>query len=166
MVVSYLQNHEDAEEVIQDTIISALNGLSNYRSEASLQTWVYRIAVNKCRDCLRKRSTLKFSYKDTTSLLDNDNMMRFEPVEFEHPGVLLESKEQMQLLFDGINKLPPQQKEAIILMKFDHKSQKEAAETMGISTKAVESLISRGKQNLKHYFEENGLDYYNAMIKK
>lgn len=159
VVLSYVQNNEDAEEVTQDTLISALQGLKRFKSESKLKTWVYSIAINKSKDFLRYKGRQKRS-GNVVSIFgrneDSDKVIH-EPVNFIHPGIELESKEQMDLLFAGINQLPEKQKEALILAKLEQMPQKEIAELMGTSLKAVESLLSRAKAGLKAYLDQEGI---------
>lgn len=157
VVLSYVQSHEDAEEIIQDTILAAINGISGFKSNANIKTWVYRIAINKSKDVLKFRSRKKRIGK-VISLSKNDAEVRaFEPKNFIHPGVELESKEQMDMLFGAINKLPAKQKEALIMAKLERMPVKEIASLMDTSPKAVESLLSRAKTNLKSYLREIGI---------
>lgn len=88
----------------------------------------------------------------------NDNPTNhIEPATFVHPGIVLESKEQMDMLFSAINQLPENQKKALILAKLDKMPQKEIASIMNLSLKAVESLLTRAKGNLRTYLESEGI---------
>ncbi|MBT3543814.1 MAG: RNA polymerase sigma factor [Saprospiraceae bacterium] len=158
-VLSYVQNKEDAEEIIQDTLISALSGLKGFKNEASLKTWVYSIALNKSKDFLKYKSRKKRSGKiiSINKADQNERAQYFEPSNFIHPGIELESKEQMDIIFTAINQLSENQKTAIILAKFDKIPQKEIADIMGLSLKALESLLNRAKSNLKEYLEGEGI---------
>lgn len=164
VILSYVQNNEDAEEVTQDTLISALKGLKEFKSESKLKTWVYSIAINKSKDFLRYKGRQKRSGHVISIFGRNEDSDKviYEPVNFIHPGVELESKEQMDLLFNGINQLPEKQKEALILAKLEQMPQKEISELMGISLKAVESLISRAKAGLKKFLEEEGIKIFKS----
>lgn len=161
VVLSYLQSKEDAEEVVQDTLLATLNGIKNFKSESSLKTWVYRIAINKSKDALKFRNRKK-RYAEVISISKNSRVDRgdLEVSSFMHPGIRLESKEQMELLFRGINELPESQKEALILAKLEQMSMKEIAEVMKTSPKAVESLLSRAKTNFRAYLETEGINRY------
>lgn len=68
---------------------------------------------------------------------------------FDHPGIIAERKENARFLFAAIDGLLENQKTAFILFHIEELSQKEIAEIMGITPKAVESLIQRAKANLK-----------------
>lgn len=143
-------NKEDTEEVVQDCLIAALNGLSKFKNDASLKTWMYAISINKAKDLLKyrsrqKRSGMMVEIQDTSA------------VEHFHPGVQLESQEEMSFMARGINGLPENQKTALIMAKFDHKTQAEIAEIMGVSVKAVESLLSRAKSNFKKYLQNQDI---------
>ena len=160
-MLSYVQSNEDAEEVVQDTLIAALNGINKFKSESSIKTWVYRIAINKSKDAVKYKSRKK-RFGRVISISDNSGSRGSDvlPPNFSHPGIELESKEQMNLLFQGINELPEKQKEALILAKLEQMSMKEIAVVMDTSPKAVESLLSRAKSNFKTYLETEGIYIY------
>ena len=140
-------------------MISALSGLKRFKNEATLKTWVYSIALNKSKDFLKYKSRKKRSGKIISiNKTDGDESVPyFEPSNFIHPGIELESKEQMDILFGAINQLPENQKTALILAKLDKIPQKEIADIMDLSLKAVESLLTRAKSNLRKYLENEGI---------
>ncbi|MBP6673469.1 MAG: RNA polymerase sigma factor, partial [Bacteroidetes bacterium] len=99
-----------------------------------------------------KRTQKRFAF--ITSLFGRDESgNEIDPGHFDHPGVLLEDKEELERLFSFIDRLPEKQRTAIILMKIEDRSQKEAAEIMNITPKALESLIQRAKQSLSSMME-------------
>jgi RNA polymerase sigma-70 factor (ECF subfamily) len=146
--LQYVQNREDAEEITQDVFLSVHDNLGNFKQNSKLSTWLYRITINKSIDFLKWRHRKK-RYALLTNLFKREENLFFEPKEFNHPGVLLEDKEELGQLFALINSLPENQKTALILLKIEDLSQKEAAEVMQISTKALESLFQRAKINLE-----------------
>ncbi len=164
-IYSYVGNKEDAEELTQDTLIAALGSLDKFRNEAMIKTWVYAIAINKSKDLLKYRTRKKRFGKIISISNRDENMQSYEHTEFMHPGIVLESKEQMKILFSAINQLPEFQKTALILSKLDSKSQKEISEIMNISIKAVESLLSRSKSNLRAYLESEDITHFNTFRK-
>lgn len=147
LALHYVQNSEDAQEITQDVFVAVFEHMSDFRGEAQISTWIHRITINKSLDFLRHRKRKK-RFASVFSIF-TQNQEAIEIPHFDHPGILLESQEEMKIIFDAINQLPEQQKTALILMKLENLSQQEAAEIMKISTKAVESLISRAKQKLK-----------------
>lgn len=155
LALQYTQNSEDAEEITQDVFISVHEKLHTFQHQANIKTWIYRIAINKSLDFIKsKRRQKRFGF--VISLFKNDGeSSHLEISVMSHPGIEMENKEQLEILFNAINKLPDQQKTALILLKIDQKSQKEVAEIMEISAKAVESLFQRAKENLKSYLQQN-----------
>lgn len=148
LALNYLQNAEDAEEVTHDVFVAIHQKLNSFNQQASISTWVYRIAINKCLDFLKTKQRQKRFAIFANLFFDNSTQIKHDRVEWNHPGVLLEDKEALARLFAKINDLPPQQKTALLLLKVENKSQAETAEIMQISIKAVESLLQRAKQNL------------------
>lgn len=145
LCLNYLQNREDAEEATQDVFVKVYDKLSAFRSESSLKTWIYRIAVNHCHDKVKSRKRIWWK---TLLTLDN-GPERAEFARFDHPGVQLEDREALELLYRQINALPEQQKTAIILRYLEDLSPPEIAAIMSLSVKAVESLLQRGKLKLQ-----------------
>ena len=156
IVYSYLRNNEDAEEVIQDTILQAILNIKKFNSRSKAQTWVYRIAINKAKDLLKYKSRKKRSAL-ITSL---DTEMLISPMvtknSYAHPERELINQEDVDYLFDAINQLPLNQREALVLMKLEGRSAKEVAIILDKSIKGVEGLIVRAKSNLlKHLKKQN-----------
>ena len=143
----YVQNREDAEEITQDIFITVYEKLPEFRAEAKISTWLYRITVNRCIDFERTRKRKK-RFAFISSIFGQDNNIMIDVPEFNHPGILMEQQEEMKQIFYALNRLPERQKTVIILLKIEEKSQAETAAIMGIGIKAVESLFQRAKNNL------------------
>ncbi len=155
LALNYVQNIEDAEEITQDVFVTVYQSLSSFQNNASISTWMYRITINKCLDFIKAKQRKKRFAFLTSLFYDNTNDLKFNPPEHNHPGVLLEDKEELEELFKKINELPDNQKTALILQKIDKMTQVEVAEIMNISPKAVESLIQRAKTNLLKKISNN-----------
>lgn len=152
-VLSYTKNEEDAEELLQDVFLTIYNSSQSYRSEAKVSTWIYRISVNKSLDFLRKKNSKK-RFGIFASLYKKDSSeIKYESVDFIHPGVKLENQEDSKILFKVIDELSENQKTAFILTQIEDLPQQEVAEIMNITRKAVESLVQRAKSNLKKVLE-------------
>ena len=118
---------------------------SKFKAEAAVSTWIYRITVNAALNQLKKKKRFSF-LRFGTDIPDKPD--------FEHPGVLLENKENAKNLFKVINTLPDAQKTAFILSFVEGLPRQEVADIMETSLKAVESLLQRGKQNLRKKLEK------------
>ncbi|WP_317897318.1 RNA polymerase sigma factor [Aurantibacillus circumpalustris] len=148
LALHYAQNTEDAEEITQDVFVAIHQSLHVFQEKSQLGTWIYRITVNKSLDFIKARNRKKrFAFITSLFTTDSEKELHNRP-NFDHPGMLLEQKESLKILFNHINDLPVNQKTALILSKIEQQSQKEIAQIMNISPKAAESLIQRAKKNL------------------
>lgn len=149
LALQYVQNIEDAEEIVQDVFISIHENLSKFKENSKLSTWIYRITINKSLDLIKQKNAKKRKGFFVSIFNSNErNGVDKEIPDFNHPGVQIEDKEQLAILFKKINALPENQKTAIILSKIEDKNMKEVSEIMEISIKALESLLQRAKINL------------------
>jgi len=147
LCLNYVQNRQDAEEVTQDVFVKVHDGMAEFRGEAAMRTWIYRISINACLDRIKAAKRAK---RSVWSMLGFSGIEeRIAGSDFDHPGVGLEQREATERIFQQINALPAQQKTALLLKTMEGLSQHEVAEVMGTSAKAVESLLSRARQQLK-----------------
>ncbi|MDP3928368.1 MAG: RNA polymerase sigma factor [Bacteroidota bacterium] len=149
LALHYVQNTEDAEEITQDVFIQIYEKHHTFREESSFGTWVYRITINQSLNFIRAKSRQKRFAIFSSLFHFNEGSLKHDQFDFNHPGILMEEKESMKILFTHINDLPVQQRTVLILMKIENKSQKEVSEILEISAKAVESLMQRAKVNLR-----------------
>jgi RNA polymerase sigma factor (sigma-70 family) len=151
--LSFVQSKEDAEDLTQEVFIEVYHSLEKFKGQSSVSTWIYRITVNKSLDHLRKINRKK-RFGFMTSLFHKESgEVNIDAGHFDHPGILLEKKEKAKMLFEVIDDLSGNQKTAFILYHVEELSQKEIAEVMGLSAKAVESLIARARSTLRTKLE-------------
>jgi RNA polymerase sigma factor (sigma-70 family) len=148
-----VQNSEDAEDVAQEVFIQVYRSIDQFKGDARLSTWIYRITTTKALDHIRSRKRKK-RFAFITSLFGPNDELIHEPVDFQHPGVALDRKEQAALLFRMIEQLPENQKVAFTLHKTEELSYQEISDVMQISVSAVESLLFRARQNLRKLLEK------------
>ncbi len=152
--MGFLKDREEAEDTAQEVFIEIYKSLKNFKGDCALSTWIYRIATSKSIDLIRKKNRKKrfaiFNRNiepDDTGNKDNSNF-----------GIDIEKRERFNALYKTLAMIPENQRIALTLNKIEGFSYKEISETMKTTAKAVESLISRGKANLKkklnkHYNE-------------
>lgn len=158
LALSYVQNSEDAEEITQDVFIAVYQSITSFKAQANIKTWIYRIAINKSLDFIKTKKRQKRFSQLTSLFFDNSSEIKYQESDFKHPGIILEEKEAIMHLFKIINQLPDNQKTVLILSKIENKSQKEIAEIMNLSIKAVEALFQRAKKNIeKKIYPNKGL---------
>lgn len=148
-IISYVKNAEDAEELLQDVFLTIFSTASKFQFDSSVSTWIYRIAVNKSLDLLRKRNSQKRKGFFMSLYTKETGEVLFEPGDFDHPGVKMENMEDARLIFQAIDTLNEKQKTAFILTQIEGLPQKEVGDIMNLTRKSVESLVQRAKSKLK-----------------
>lgn len=155
LALQYVQNTEDAEEITQDVFVKVFDNLNSFKKQSSLKTWIYRMAINQSLDFIKAKKAQKRNFLSSIFSI-NDSNFKFQPSNFNHPGIELEQKEACQKIFEAINQLSDNQKTALILLKIEDKSQAETAEIMNLNLKALESLFQRAKNNLEILLNKKG----------
>lgn len=152
----FVMNREDAEDLAQEVFVEVYRSLEKFREESKLSTWIYRIAVTKSLDHLRrlKRKKRFSSLKRIVGL--DDPTAELPSSHDDNPEQALEEKERFAVLQKALDSLPDNQKTALLLSKQDGYSNGEIADILKTSVSAVESLIHRAKKNLhsklyRHY---------------
>jgi RNA polymerase sigma-70 factor (ECF subfamily) len=158
-VLGLVQNEMDAEDIIQEVFIQAYESIQSFKGDSKLSTWLYRIAISKALDFIRKKNRKKRSAV-IFRFLDPGKKEVEEPATFHHPGVVLEQRENAAMLFKAINELPEKQRIAFTLHKLESLSYQQIAAVLDTSLSSVESLMHRAKTNLR----ENLSEYYTNMI--
>jgi RNA polymerase sigma-70 factor (ECF subfamily) len=132
-----LGNGADAEDVAQEAMLRVWTHAPRWQPLAAFKTWLTRVVVNLCLD--RKRRAPWVELEAAGEIVD--------PA--PGAGELAEADERERLLAVGIEKLPARQRSAIVLTYSEGMSNAEVAEILGTSVSAVETLLVRGKQNLR-----------------
>ena len=158
----FVKNHTDAEDVAQEVFIEVYRSINKFREDAKLSTWLYRIAVNKSIDFLRKKKRKSWLGSIQSMFGSEEKLMVIEDNYQPNPQQTLEQNERKLVLENAIDKLVQNQKSVFILHKYEGLSYKEIAEIMNVSLSSVESLMHRAKKNLKkllyNYYQETMKD--------
>ena len=126
-----------AEDVAQETFLRLWKNVRRWRPDAPLSSWLHRVAYNLCIDILRRKTTV--SIDDVPEPADDA----------AGPAKALHRIELGLAVDAAIACLPERQAAAITLVHREEMSNIEAARIMGISVEAVESLLARGRRNLR-----------------
>jgi RNA polymerase sigma-70 factor (ECF subfamily) len=153
-------NREDAEDVAQIVFLTLYKKAATFRGDALLSTWLYRVAVNRALNVRRRRKWERvLGFFDGESDEDAAHMDRFEGDGSLRPDRQLERAEQGGLLQQALDKLPENQRTAMILHKYEGISYEEIALILKVSLSAVESLMHRAKGSLQKQLQ-NRLDEF------
>ncbi len=143
---SYMLGDTDtANDAAQETFLKAYQSLKNFRPNASIYTWLYRIAVNTCIDYKRK-STFETHFPHTTN--DTSHIEEQPSVDLS-PEKSYESKQIADALNNALNKLSLKLKTIIVMKEVEGLSYEEIADILDISIGTVKSRISRAREELK-----------------
>ena len=143
-----VQSDEDAEDIAQEVFVKVYESIHSFKGESKFSTWMYRITVTRSLDHLRKKKRKKrFAFVE--SLFNKNDELINDPPDFIHPGIVLEKKEDAKMLFKAIARLPQNQNIAFVLNKIEGLSYQQISEIMDMSESAVDSLLHRGKMNLR-----------------
>ncbi len=152
----FVHNRADAEDVAQEVFIEVYRSIGKFRADAKLSTWLYRIAVNKSIDFLRKKKRKSWIGSIQGMFESEDKAHAIADRHQPTPQKALEQTERKEILQAAIDKLPDNQRIAFTLHKYEDLSYKEVAKVMNTSLSSVESLMHRAKKNLKKKL----YDYY------
>lgn len=139
-----LSNRADAEEVVQSSFIKLWQRPSAFSgAKGRFTTWFYRVIINACHDLHRKRpNNVYVSDEEFENLSDHVDSEQLKAEQSQH------LTQQQRCLEEAIQQLPVSQRDAINLVVYSELPQREAAQIMGVSLKALESLLVRAKRSL------------------
>jgi len=133
-----LASRAEAEDAVQDVFLRLWTHAGRWRpGGAKFETWLYRVMLNQCYDRLRRRPTRPL--EEAAEVAD----------QALPPGALLDQGTMEQEIARALEGLPERQKAAILLCHFQECGNIEAAEIMGLSVEALESLLARGRRALR-----------------
>ncbi len=148
MAISIVQNEADAEDITQEVFVQVHQSVKSFKGDSKFSTWLYRITIAKALDHDKKRKRKK-RFAFIQNLFGENGEEQFTPIEFNHPGVQLENKENAAALFKALKQIPDNQRIAFTLNKIEGLNNHEIAVIMNTSFYAVESLLARAKANLR-----------------
>jgi RNA polymerase sigma-70 factor (ECF subfamily) len=152
-ILSMVRHREDAEDVLQETILSAYQHLHSFRGECKFSTWMTKIGINTSLMWLRKR---KFLLRTTCDVVTfdgqtlNEREFRDPKPDPEQRSISDQTHEQLSL---AIQRLPPYLRSAIELRYGKERSLKDIAETLGITQASAKSRVLRARNRLRRTLE-------------
>ncbi len=137
---------QDAEDIVQETFMAALNAIHRFRGDSKLRTWLFSIAAHKVADLYRR-----IKRRPEIVPLDMDTLLQAEGV---HPERVTEHLEVGQRVRQALLQLPPHYSTALILKYVDDMQVREIGEVMKRSEKSVESILVRARRLLSKILED------------
>ena len=137
----FLKNAEAAEDATQEVFVKMLKHANQFNGDAKLSTWLFSITANWCRDYLRKA--------DNKSKESDDVLVQLPAPTELSPDRSLERRENELLVRKALAELTPEQREAILLSRYQGLSYAEIAQIAGCSEGAVKTRVFRAMETLK-----------------
>jgi RNA polymerase sigma-70 factor (ECF subfamily) len=148
LAFNLLGNRDDALDLSQDVFLRIFRTLSSFRGQSALRTWIYRIVVNQARN--RQRWWRRRHRAEQVSL--DDYLRNFGDLEARQdilPDRLLASKETAAKIWQAMDRLPFEQRTALILREVDGLRYDEIAYSLDVAVGTVKSRLTRARQALR-----------------
>ncbi len=140
-----VENHDDANDVLQDTFIKAWSSIENFRGDAKLSTWLYKIAINESLTFIAKeRKRLNVSIDDEASMLVN-------AIEADEN---IDGDQLALELRKAIARLPEKQRIVFNMRYYDEMKYEQMAEILGTSVGALKTSYHLAVKKIEQYFSE------------
>ncbi len=137
---------QDAEDIVQETFVAALNAIHRFRGDSKLRTWLFSIAAHKVADLFRR-----IKRKPEIVPLDMDTLLQTEG---PHPEKVVERLEVGQRVRQALSQLPPHYSTALVLKYVDDMRVREIGKVMKRSEKSVESILVRARRLLSEILKD------------
>ncbi len=137
-------DHDDANDVVQNTFIKAWNGLDNFREDSQFFTWIYRIATNEALTFLKKQRTAFFIpminvEKKLSNQLESDVLINANALEMKLQKAILTLPEKQRVVFN--------------LRYYDEMKYEDMSDVLGTSVGALKASYHHAMKKIENYFK-------------
>ena len=138
-------NHDDANDILQNTFLKAWSNIDNFRGNAKLSTWLYKIAINESITFINKeRARNEASIDDDSFVLNNIESDQY-----------FDGDEAQVKLQRAINSLPEKQRLVFNMRYYDEMKYEDMSEILGTSVGALKASYHHALKKIESFFEEN-----------
>jgi RNA polymerase sigma-70 factor (ECF subfamily) len=148
LAFNLLGDRDEALDVSQEVFLRVFRTLSHFRGQSALRTWIFRIVINQVRN--RQRWWRRRHRSELVSL--DEHLKNFGDVESKRevlPDRLLASKETAARIWDAMDRLPFDQRTALVLREVDGLKYEEIAFSLDVAVGTVKSRLTRARQSLR-----------------
>lgn len=145
LVYTYVHDNALAEDLTQEIFIKCYRALSNYKGQATLKTWLWRIAINHTKDYLKSWHTRHMTVakeQQFEHLTDNASVEQ-----------IIEQQESQQTVIDAVMKLPIKYRELVYLHYFEEYSLQETAQILKINRNTLKTRLRKARMLLSEQLE-------------
>ena len=147
-----LSDREEAMDAAQDVFLSAYRNLSGFRGDASLSTWLLKIAANRCLNAIRRRATRAGKETNFSGMGGDDgDEPFFEPRgrDEDRPDRIVEERELGTILLRALGRIDPESRSLVLLSDVEGLSYEELADAAGLPLGTVKSKLHRARMALR-----------------
>lgn len=139
-------DHDDANDVLQNTFLKAWTSIDNFRGDAKLSTWLYKIAINESITFINKKKA-----QNNVSLDDDDSFL----VNTLESDEWFDGDETQRLLQQAIATLPEKQRLVFNMRYYDEMKYEDMSEILGTSTGALKASYHHAMKKIEAFFAEH-----------
>ncbi len=152
IALNLVHSSEDAEDMVQESILKAFARREQFRGESNLYTWLVRITINTCYDHLRKEQRMQKRTKSITSPEDGEADLEIVDKR-ANPEELFQLSEDSVRLREALAKLNPDQKQLLVLRYFENLSFVEISRMLGLAEGTIKSRVNKARDILRQHLQ-------------
>lgn len=147
LIFTYVRNHSVVDDLSQEVFVKVYKNLPLFRGDSTMKTWIYRIAINTCKDYL---SSLKHRVQQLVQPLLSVGTL---------PEEMVVQTEERRQLAQVVMLLPLKYREVLILHYYRDFSVEEISDLLTLNSNTVKTRLRRGREKIKEYMVEGGNSY-------
>lgn len=147
-IYSLVRHKELAEDLYQEVLISAYLALPSFEERAKVKNWLFKIAVNKCRDYWRKEKSANRFWEEAVYLYAEDSNV------IEQPEELILNKCSQEEMIDTLQDLPKMYREPLLLFYYHNQTLMEISNLTSLPISTVKTRMRRAKDRLRPKVKE------------
>jgi RNA polymerase sigma-70 factor (ECF subfamily) len=149
LVLRFVDNREDAEELSQDIFVKAYRSLADFRGESKFSTWLYTVVRTSCITFLRKKKL------DITSIDNERTFIQLENRESAFSANTIEQRSRHAMVSEAIRMLSPDDAQLLTLFYKGEQSLEETGKIIGLDPNTVKVKLHRARHRLKDKLEKH-----------
>lgn len=130
IALSYTQNYDDAEDIMQNSFEKLWNSHCTFNSDEHIDRWLARVCINECKDSFRLRHKKQISLDEIMNISSEDKYFNID-------------------LFNAVSSLPKKERIVVHLFYYEDMTVKEISALLNIKESTIKSLLRRSRQKLK-----------------
>lgn len=156
LVYRMLGRADEAEDVTQDVFVQAFKAIDQFRGDARLSTWLFRIAVNGCKNRTKYLSRREDGREDLEAMAERVPLREAKGVtssDVARPDEAYDGHETERVVREGLARVEPDFREVVVLRDVEGLSYDEIGQITGLAEGTVKSRLHRGRAQLRAYVE-------------